>query len=183
MPPKSAKNSKRSGKSNKCTSEPCVPSKTTTDANSTSGLNPEVEDQFELELCWCIQQLETSLANGKLQEKQMQDLNKHVRSLKSNTAPLIKKRQIMRNMLGDYKDKMAKDEMKLSKTVSSVKFTNPAAVNKKSVFIKKATRYNEQEHQEQTDDLRTQETLVSAKRIINIDRTQTPFRFNFQTCQ
>lgn len=174
-------NSKRSNKNNKCTSNPCISPKATVDVNSTSGLDPEVEDQFELELCWCIQQLETSLGSGKLQEKQAQDLSKHIRSLKSNTASLIKKRQIMRSTLGDYKDKMAEDERKLSKSVSNVKFTNLAAINKKSVFIKKATVYNEQKHQEEADDRGSQETLVSTKRIININRT--PFQFNFQICQ
>lgn len=87
----------------------------------------------------------------------------------------------MRNTLGDYKDKMAKSEQKFSKTASNVKFTNSTAVNKKSVFIKKATRYDEQKHPEQTNDDRTQKTLDSAKQIINTDKT--PFQFNFQTCQ
>ncbi|XP_032679844.1 UPF0488 protein CG14286 isoform X2 [Odontomachus brunneus] len=182
MPPKSGTNSKRSNKNKKCNEESCAPSKTAIDVSNTSGLNPEAESQFELELCWCIQQLETTLASGKLQEKQAQDLNKHLRSLKSNTAPLIKKRQIMRNTLGDYKDKMAEDERKLNKIVSNVKFINPV-VNKKSVFIKKAIKHNEQKHKGQTSDHKTPETLVSAKQIINIDRTQTPFQFNFQTCQ
>lgn len=150
--------------------------------NSTSGLNPEAEDQFELELCWCIQQLEATLVSGKLHGKQAEDLNKHLRSLKSNTAPLIKKRQIMRNTLGDYKDKMVKDEQKLNKIVSSIKFTNPAAVNKKSMFIKKAIRHSKQNHEEQTDDNRVQEILVGSKQIIN-NRTQIPFQFNFQTCE
>ncbi|XP_025160290.1 UPF0488 protein CG14286 [Harpegnathos saltator] len=181
MPPKSAMNSKRSTKNKKCTSEPRISPEAT--ADSTSGLNPEIEDQFELELCWCIQQLEASLANSKLQEKQVQDFNKYLRSLKSNTAPLIKKRQIMRNTLGNYRDKMAEDERKLNKTVSNVMFTNPAAINKKSVFIKKAAKCSEQNHPEQTNDHRIQETSVSAKQIINIDKTQTPFKFNFQICQ
>lgn len=175
--------SKRSNKNKKCNEESHAPSKTATDVSSTSGLNPEAENQFELELCWCIQQLEATLASGKLQEKQAQDLNKHLRSLKSNTAPLIKKRQIMRNILGDYKDKMAEDEHKFNKIVSNIKFINPVAVNKKSVFIKKAIKCSEQKHEEQTSDHRTQETLVSAKQIINIDRTQAPFQFNFPICQ
>lgn len=38
----------------------------------TSGLQltPEAEQQFELELCWCIQQLQIALKNGKLNSKQ-----------------------------------------------------------------------------------------------------------------
>jgi len=152
--------------------------------NSASGLNSEVEDQFELELCWCIQQLEASLASGKLQDKQTQDLSKHLHSLKSNTAPLIKKRQIMRNTLGDYRKKMAEDERKLSKTVSAVKFTNSTSASKKSMFIKKAAQYNTQNFERETDDHRRQDVSVNAKHaIIDSNRTQTSFQFNFQTCQ
>ena len=35
-----------------------------------SSTDSEAERQFEVELCWCIQQLETSLKSGKLNEKQ-----------------------------------------------------------------------------------------------------------------
>lgn len=33
-------------------------------------LTPEQEQQFEVELCWCIQQLQTALRMGKLNKKQ-----------------------------------------------------------------------------------------------------------------
>jgi len=145
-----------------------------------SGLDPEVEDRFELELCWCIQQLQASLSAGKLQEKQAQELGKQLHSLKSNTAPLIKKRQIMRNTLGDYRGQMAEDERKFSKTVSAVKFTSSAAADKKSIFIKKATGRTHDSNR-QVDDLRTQDILQSTKQT-DSDRTDTPFRFNFQAC-
>lgn len=161
----------------------CVPPKTV-DANSASGLNLEVEDKFELELCWCIQQLETCLTSGKLHGKQEQDFKKHLHSLKSNTAPLIKKRQIMRNALGDYREKMAEDERKLIRAVSTVKFTSPASTNKNSMFIRKANQHGAQEFKEQTNDHGTQDTLVNTKQtIIDSNRTQIPFQFNFQTCQ
>ncbi|XP_011640920.1 UPF0488 protein CG14286 [Pogonomyrmex barbatus] len=180
MPPKPAMNSKRNGKNEKSMSKPRIPPKAA-DTSNTSCLNPEEEDRFELELCWCIQQLETSLATRKLQEKQAQDLSKQLHSLKSNTAPLIKKRQIMRNTLGDYREKMAEDERKFSRTVSTVKFTN-SSTDKKSIFIKKASGHGIQNFNRQLDDHRTQNALQSTKQIVS-DRTQTPFQFNFQICQ
>lgn len=169
--------------------EPRIPPKVPADvADCTSSLNPEAEDRFELELCWCVQQLEASLATGKLQEKQAQELGKHLHTLRSNSAPLIKKRQIMRNTFGDYRQKMAEDERKLNKTVSSVRFTSTAAMDKKSIFIKKATSHSDrslQEFQKQTDDRETQDQSASAKQSasVGVNRTQTPFKFNFQTCQ
>lgn len=89
----------------------------------------------------------------------------------------------MRNTLGDYREKMAEDERKLSKTVSAVKFTDSASASKKSMFIKKAAQCNGQNLEETSDDKR-QDVLVNTKQaIIDINRTQTSFQFNFQTCQ
>lgn len=152
------------------------------DASGTSGLNLEAENKFELELCWCVQQLEASLASGKLHDKQAQDLGKQLHSLKSNTASLIRKRQIMRNALGDYREKMAEDERKLSRTASAVKFTNSASANKKSMFIKKAVRHDAQKFKEQANDDNDHKLQDVKQAIIDINRTQIPFQFNFQTC-
>jgi len=182
MPPKSVKNSKRNSGNKKSVSEPRAPK--TTDTSNVSGLEPEVEDRFELELCWCIQQMETNLISGKLQEKQMQELGKQLNSLKGKTAPLIKKRQIMRNMLGDYREKMAEDERKFSRTVSTVKFTNSASADKKSVFVKKATGRSAQDSNEQMNDHRTQNILQCAEQAVgDSNQINTPFRFNFQVHQ
>ncbi|XP_071627161.1 UPF0488 protein CG14286 [Temnothorax longispinosus] len=184
MPPKSAMNSKRNSGNKKSVSEPRVPPRAVLDTGNASGLDPEAQDCFELELCWCIQQLEASLATGKLQEKQAHELGKQLHSLKSNTAPLIKKRQIMRNTLGDYREKMAEDERKLSRTVSAVKFTNTASASKKSIFVKKASGSGTQDSNRQMDDHRTQNTLRSTKQAVSdSNRTDTPFRFDFQACQ
>lgn len=153
------------------------------DASNAGGLDPEAVNRFELELCWCIQQLEVSLAHSKLQKKELQDINRHIHSLKSNNVPLIKKRQIMRNTLGDYRERMVEDERKFSKTVSAVKFASVATANKKSVFLKKAGQHIVQELNVLEDHHKTENTLINSKRaIIDSNRTQTPFQFNFQKC-
>lgn len=38
--------------------------------SNTISVTPELEQQFEVELCWCIQQLKTALKTGKLNNKQ-----------------------------------------------------------------------------------------------------------------
>nr|XP_003703599.1 PREDICTED: UPF0488 protein CG14286 [Megachile rotundata] len=177
MPPKPRTNVKKPATNKKSVES----SRTTDSANSstdtTSGLSQEAEDQFEVELCWCIQQLEMCLATGKLLEKQAFDLNKNISILKSNSAPLIKKRQIMRNTLGNYREKMALDEQKLGKTTSSIKFLPPPMQNKKCVFFKKAGCNSMRKKQYLNNDttcLRTNDTSV------DIDNLQTVFKFNFQ---
>lgn len=90
----------------------------------------------------------------------------------------------MRNTLGDYRKKMAEDERKLSKTVSAVKFTNSTVASKKSMFIKKATKYDAQKSERETNDQSGQNVSVNTKHsIIDSNRTRTSFQFNFQTCQ
>lgn len=42
-----------------------------------------------------------------------QDADKTLRSLKSNSQPMVKKRQLMQSAFGDYRKKMADEEKKL----------------------------------------------------------------------
>nr|XP_031849013.1 UPF0488 protein CG14286 [Nomia melanderi] len=142
---------------------------------TSSGLTQEAEDQFELELCWCIQQLETCLATGKLPEKQTQDLNKNINILKSNTAPLVKKRQIMRNSLGDYREKMALDQQKHGKSASSLKFVSTSKQNEKCLFVKKAACNITKLKKDANNDV----VSSNANNNSNND-TETEFKFNFQ---
>lgn len=78
-----------------------------------SSPSPDSEDatrQFEVELCWCVQQLEITMQTGKLNQKQMLDAEKNLKVLKSPTQMVIKKRQLMRTLFGDYRTKMAEEE-------------------------------------------------------------------------
>lgn len=46
----------------------------------------------------------------------VQDHTKALNTLMSNSAPIVKKRQVMRLSFGDYRAKMAADEQKNSKS-------------------------------------------------------------------
>uniref|UniRef100_A0A034WUV9 UPF0488 protein CG14286 n=1 Tax=Bactrocera dorsalis TaxID=27457 RepID=A0A034WUV9_BACDO len=98
----------------------------------------ENEAQIELELCWCVQQLENALNSGKLSQKVADDTVKNIRVLKSSTAPLVKKRQVMKAALGDYRAKMKEEEKKMALAAKQIKFTQTMEANKKSSFLKKA---------------------------------------------
>ncbi|KAI8120363.1 UPF0488 protein [Lucilia cuprina] len=100
--------------------------------------NTDTDSQFELELCWCVHQLENALNSGKLSQKVAEDTIKNLKVLKGNSAPLIKKRQVMKAALGDYRAKMKEEEKKMSLAPKQIKFTNSAEVNKKSSFVKKS---------------------------------------------
>lgn len=93
--------------------------------------------QFELELHWCIQQLETALATNKMAPKQAQDAAHSLTILRSKKAPVIKKRQVMRSSFGDYRTKMAEEEKKLNKAQERICIAAPYP-NKKSCFVKRS---------------------------------------------
>ncbi|XP_022914513.2 UPF0488 protein CG14286 [Onthophagus taurus] len=100
-------------------------------------ISPEAAQQFELELYWCIQQLQSGLRLGKLNPKQVQDHTKTLNTLMSKTAPLVKKRQVMRMAFGDYRTKMLEEDKKNASAVAKVKVSK-VVPSTKSVFVKKS---------------------------------------------
>lgn len=116
MPPQRAKLHKTTGKL-KTIPKLTSPSSSSQEQNlqpSTSRTEEDSEStrQFEIELCWCIQQFQISIDSGKLNPKQIQDTEKNIKKLKGS-APLIQKRQLMRTSFGDYRTKMAAEEKKM----------------------------------------------------------------------
>ncbi|XP_023945524.1 UPF0488 protein CG14286 [Bicyclus anynana] len=108
------------------------------DKEGTDGGNPEdsIRD-FQLQLCWCIQQLEKTLADKKGNEKQLQEAWKVLTVLKNNNQPMIRKRQLMRTHFGDYRAKMAAEEKKLAKMASKIKISE-SPVQPKATFLRKS---------------------------------------------
>lgn len=117
---------------------------TSSPQSSSSNPAPEADRQFELELYWCIQQLENSLSAPHMREnkKKTEDTMKLINTLKSANQPLIKKRQIMRSAFGDYRTKMAEEEKTLALNAESVRFDAPKK-KAKYHFVKKAAILNE----------------------------------------
>ncbi|KAI4499163.1 hypothetical protein M0802_005746 [Mischocyttarus mexicanus] len=153
-------------------------SETPISVETKSGLDQKAEDQFILELYWCIEELQLTLNKGNLQPKQAQDILKCLNILRSNDAPLIKKRQIMRNKLGDYRKKMIEDKQRLSKQAASVTFTNKSSFNNKSVFLRKASTNVKQSSVKV--DSESQENLQDNKNNSTVDKDNSKeFRFNF----
>ncbi|XP_045780918.1 UPF0488 protein CG14286 [Maniola jurtina] len=108
------------------------------DKEGTDGGNPEDSiREFQLQLCWCIQQLEKTLADKKGNEKQLQEAWKVLTVLKNNNQPMIRKRQLMRTHFGDYRAKMAAEEKKLAKMASKIKISE-SPVQPKATFLRKS---------------------------------------------
>lgn len=100
----------------------------------------EADRQFELELYWCIQQLESSLnfPNVRENNKKLEETSKLINTLKNGSQPIIRKRQIMRTTFGDYRSKMASEEQTLAVNPDSVRFEKPKENAIKHTFVKKS---------------------------------------------
>lgn len=142
-----------------------------TNESTTGRLDEESENKFELELCWCIQQLEVTLQTAQLPDKQSRDVNKNLNALRSSNVPLIKKRQIMRTTFGDYRAKMQKDEVKYGKNSTNVKFLNSKNKDNKSLFVRKANT---------DDDDKNHQLKPKLSNLFSKNQLQSePFKFNF----
>ncbi|XP_032859889.2 uncharacterized protein LOC116964405 isoform X2 [Tyto alba] len=74
------------------------------------------DDQLWKEVDWCVEQLELGLKTQKSTPKQVEEALRAIRTLRNDKAPLVKKRQLMRAMFGDYRKKMEEEwckELKL----------------------------------------------------------------------
>ncbi|XP_033763134.1 UPF0488 protein C8orf33 homolog [Pecten maximus] len=105
------------------------------------------EEQFIRELHWCVEQLHLGLETQNPDSKQAREAQKMLKILCSDKAPVIKKRQVMRNAFGDYRLKMLNAEKKSAAKLKKTKMTSiPDSSGYKSVFYKKSVskQYNSQ---------------------------------------
>ncbi|XP_049802278.1 UPF0488 protein CG14286-like isoform X5 [Schistocerca nitens] len=159
--------------------------------NGNDQISPSAEDsseqtqQFQLELYWCIRQLEAVLHTDKMTPRQAQDASRALNVLKSKTAPLIKKRQVMRTTFGDYRVKMSEEEKQFNKTKTQLRL---AAVepDKKSHFFKKCSSLSsstttnaKEEEMDNCDETKCTETSEDRKKLYEA-LNGSCFRFNFE---
>lgn len=143
----------------------------------------ELENQLELELCWCIEQLQLGLHSGKLSEKQALDSTKTIHLLQNDSVAWIRKRQVMSNTFGDYRAKMREDEKKHGNYLAKYKFIRARVDRCVHLFLKKAAtepaagktfEENGSSDTEDPDKNNVKKPFVMSKRT-----SAVPFTFNF----
>lgn len=116
------------------TQEPKAPVATKSEAEESVD---DALERFPLELRWCLQQLEDTMKKKKSTPREAEDILKSYKVLAGQKAPLVKKRQLMRSLFGDYRKKMAEEEKKFKMGTPSLKTCSSAP--SKSRFIKHKT--------------------------------------------
>ncbi|XP_068100513.1 UPF0488 protein C8orf33 homolog [Hyperolius riggenbachi] len=76
-------------------------------------------DDLRRELDWCVEQLEIGLQRKKSTPKQVEEALRTIKTLRSEKVPLVKKRQVMRTMFGDYRRKMEEERQKQTKLMQA----------------------------------------------------------------
>ncbi|NXG13756.1 CH033 protein, partial [Grallaria varia] len=92
-----------------------------TDTSKQEEKASQSDEQLQKELDWCVQQLELGLKTQKPTPKQAEEALRAIKTLRSDKALLVKKRQLMRTMFGDYRKKMQEElcrELKLMETAA-----------------------------------------------------------------
>ncbi|NXA37441.1 CH033 protein, partial [Eudromia elegans] len=79
------------------------------DASHQDETSQQSEDQLRKEVDWCVEQLELGLKTQKPSPKQVEEALRAIKTLRSEKAPLVKKRQVMRTLFGDYRKRMEED--------------------------------------------------------------------------
>ncbi|KAG7506732.1 ankyrin repeat and SAM domain-containing protein 3 [Solea senegalensis] len=77
------------------------------------------EEQLNRQLDWCMEQLELGMKSQKGTPKQKEEASRALKTLRSSKAPLVKKRQVMRAMTGEYRKKMEEEKNKQFKLIQS----------------------------------------------------------------
>ncbi|NXX25391.1 CH033 protein, partial [Nicator chloris] len=140
------------------------------------------DEQLWKEVDWCVNQLELGLKTQKPSPKQAEEALRAIRTLRSDKAPLVKKRQLMRAMLGDYRKKMQEElcrDLKLMEIAAkSAKIVElKGSIRKKNgQFIRKclgACRKSQGSAEPPSESHRTLNTG-----LFNVTTPQE-FRFNF----
>uniref|UniRef100_A0A8B9R0X1 CH033 protein n=1 Tax=Anas platyrhynchos TaxID=8839 RepID=A0A8B9R0X1_ANAPL len=77
------------------------------------------DNQLWKEVDWCAEQLELGLKTQKSTPKQAEEALRAIKTLRNDKAPLVKKRQVMRTLFGDYRKKMEEERCKQLKLMQA----------------------------------------------------------------
>ncbi|TRY93046.1 hypothetical protein DNTS_011683 [Danionella cerebrum] len=140
------------------------------------------EEQLSRELDWCIEQLELGLRTQKTSSKQREDATHALKTLRSTKAPLVKKRQVMRAISGDYRKKMEEERTKQFKLIQSA--TTSARVTSvsdcKPVFHRRMEKKTHPRNKEKSLETNKQNPQAEGEtKPFVFTKTNQEFCFNF----
>ncbi|NXG65643.1 CH033 protein, partial [Hemiprocne comata] len=141
------------------------------------------DDQLWKEVDWCVKQLELGLKTQKPTPRQVEEALCAIKTLRSAKAPLVKKRQLMRAMFGDYRKKIEEEQRKELKLMEiALKSARIVEVkgnirNKNCRFIRKCSSACKKSQGSAGSASESPRTLNTGS--FQFTPSQEEFRFNF----
>ncbi|XP_018430494.1 PREDICTED: UPF0488 protein C8orf33 homolog [Nanorana parkeri] len=143
--------------------------------------------ELQRELDWCVEQLEIGLQRQKSAPKKVEEAMRAVRTLRGEKVALVKKRQLMRTMFGDYRRKMEEERQKqlklmqaAAKSARVIEVSETARRKSSKVFRKSARQSHSDNGQDLPADSQDPPTQAAPDQGGFIfQSSQEPFRFNF----
>ncbi|NXX39057.1 CH033 protein, partial [Tricholaema leucomelas] len=143
----------------------------------------QLDEQLWKEVDWCVEQLELGLKTQKPTPRQAAEALQAIRTLRSDKAPLVKKRQLMRAMFGDYRKKMEEEwrrELKLMEAAvksARVMEMQRDTCNKSCRFIRKPSGACRKSQGSAASPSESPKTLSTG--LLKFIAPQEEFYFNF----
>ncbi|CAI9560458.1 unnamed protein product [Staurois parvus] len=142
---------------------------------------------LQREMDWCVEQLEIGLQRQKSTSKQVEEAKRAIKTLRSEKVALVKKRQVMRMMFGDYRRKMEEERQKQLKLMQAAAKSARVTEVSESSRRKSSKVFRKSAHQssrETGQDLPTDSQDSPAHAAPNqggfvFQSSQEPFFFNF----
>lgn len=144
-------------------------------------LTVEEEQQLDYHICCAIEELKTLLMK-KPTEKQKKLAEMSLRILTNPAETFIKKKQVLRQQFGDYKQKFDSQKKQLSLSLNSnkIEFKN-VNIPDSSVFIKKVKDCSEKANylKRENSENNCEEEITDSKNNFIFNVSDNTFRFNF----
>ncbi|XP_063791077.1 UPF0488 protein C8orf33 homolog isoform X2 [Pseudophryne corroboree] len=93
-------------------------------------------DELWREVDWCVEQLRIAIQRQKSTPKQVEEALRAIKTLQSEKVLLVKKRQVMRSIFGDYRRKMEEERL------AQLKLMQAAAKSARMSEVTATTRRN-----------------------------------------
>ncbi|NXU80476.1 CH033 protein, partial [Oreotrochilus melanogaster] len=153
------------------------------DSSHQDETSQQSEDHLWNEVDWCVKQLELGLKTQKATPRQAEEALRAIRTLRSEKAPLVKKRQLMRTMFGDYRKKMEEERLKEQK-LTEIALKSARIVEVKGSVCRKSGHFIRKSSAACRKSQGSADSASESPRTLNtglfkFTPSQEDFRFNF----
>ncbi|UJR21496.1 hypothetical protein I4U23_024580 [Adineta vaga] len=103
--------------------------------------DPEMAERFERELTWCVGQLECMLKSPSMKDKEPP--RSALQVLTNPKTAFVRKRQMMQQLFGDYRQKMHDEDVARQKRHNQIRASTNSEIPLASRFVRRTNQTND----------------------------------------